>query len=70
MVDWGIILAKGKLATTNHDSAPRLQRSLFANPTLGGTKDEHFSFFQRSCKIGLRDAVKSSWSLSKASRGE
>ena len=30
----GVILAKGKLATTHYDSAPRPQRSCFANPTL------------------------------------
>ena len=30
-----IILAKRKLATTNHDSASRPQRSRFAKPTIG-----------------------------------
>ena len=32
MYTGGIILAKGRLATTNHDSAPRPKRSLFTNP--------------------------------------
>ena len=31
---WGIILAKGQLATTNHDSAPMPQRSRFSKPTV------------------------------------
>ena len=31
-----IILAKGRLATTIHDSAPRPKRSLFANPNENG----------------------------------
>ena len=30
----GIILAKGQLATTHYDSAPRPQRSCFANPNI------------------------------------
>ena len=31
---WGVILAKGQLATIHYDSAPRPQRSCFANPNL------------------------------------
>ena len=32
IVYWGIILAKGKLASIHYDSAPRPQRSCFAHP--------------------------------------
>ena len=34
VLHWRIILTKGELATTSHDSAPRPQRSLFAKPNV------------------------------------
>ena len=33
-LNWGIILAKGQLATIHYDSAPRPQRSCFANSNV------------------------------------
>ena len=61
----GIILAKGRLATTNHDSAPRPQRFLFANPKLLlyiPTKMNDFEYFSSfsmvfTWSLQSRDAV-------------
>ena len=33
-LNWGIILAKGQLATIHYDSAPRPQKSCFAHPNI------------------------------------
>ena len=39
---WSRVMAKGRLATTNHESAPRPQRSLFANPNENIIESRYF----------------------------